>query len=293
MILEILKHKYMKMLFQIFAVVAICLLFKPVSLCYSQNDICNKFEFVNLSGNTYTTIKPLKSKKVKLEPQYNYACSYDFNGDGYVEEIYSRLDQQSAGFLLQSKNKNIDLNYKFYIDDGVPKFNDDGIWIFIIDVVGDSNPEIVVFSLFTTNTCSLSIIKYDKAKGSFIKKDYGLDDMASNPHMLVKNKKVIHNSYGSQGLYDEIHFSDDDFDESKMYYYLTVTNTHSSPRNISIEGKYIGQVSGHSTKTFKLKRTLYGKISSVQASGYLLSPNKESGIIQNKPNANDKLTISF
>ena len=201
----------MKKLFQILTVTAICLLFKPVNLCYSQNDVCKKFEFVNESANSYIPFSPLKSKKAKLESQYNFVCSYDFNGDGSAEEIYSRLDQQSVGLLLESKNDNIE-NYKFYIDDGMPESEDEGIWIFIVDVVGDETPEIVAFSFFrSSSVCSLSIIKYDKVKGSFIQKDYGLNELVLDQHMLVKNKKVIVNSYGSQGLFDEIPFSDEDF----------------------------------------------------------------------------------
>ena len=204
------------------------MLSKQTNLCYSQVDECKKFAFANMSGNTYTPFKPLKSKKVKLESQYNFVCSYDFNGDGYVEEIYSRLDQQSAGFLLQTKNKNLDLNYKFYIEDGKQEFDDDGIWIFIVDVVGDATPEIVVFSLFATSTCSLSIIKYDNAKSSFIKRTYGLNELVLNRHMLIKNKSVIHNSYGSQGLFDEIHFSENDFgiESSRKKDYLQTECPH-------------------------------------------------------------------
>lgn len=65
----------------------------------------------------------------------------------------------------------------------------------------------------------------------------------------------------------------------QYFYYLKFVNNHSSPRKIYIEGKYIGQVSGYSTNTFKLNLTMFGNIKSVQASGYLLSPNVEKSYI--------------
>lgn len=65
----------------------------------------------------------------------------------------------------------------------------------------------------------------------------------------------------------------------QYFYYLKFVNNHSSPRKIYIEGKYIGQVSGYSSNTFKLNLTMFGNIKSVQASGYLLSPNVEKAYI--------------
>lgn len=58
-------------------------------------------------------------------------------------------------------------------------------------------------------------------------------------------------------------------------WYLTVRNTHSSPRKIYINDKYIGLVPGYGEATFNVSTKVYGAVESVQASGYIFTPNKE------------------
>jgi len=64
-------------------------------------------------------------------------------------------------------------------------------------------------------------------------------------------------------------------------YILIITNTHTSPRNIYIASKYIGSVPANSTTTFTVPINLQGKVQSIQASGYVFSPNQESSTISN------------
>ena len=78
-----------------------------------------------------------------------------------------------------------------------------------------------------------------------------------------------------------------------QYYRLQITNKHTDPRNIYVAGEYIGKVPARSTTTFTLSRTKYGRIESVQASGYFFSPNRESGTINSKPGADQLITFTF
>lgn len=79
---------------------------------------------------------------------------------------------------------------------------------------------------------------------------------------------------------------------SKLTYFFVVSNTHSSPRNIYIEGQYVGQVEGYSVQTFKIPLALQGNVESIQASGYIVSPNKEYANISGVK-ANETITIKF
>ena len=78
----------------------------------------------------------------------------------------------------------------------------------------------------------------------------------------------------------------------KLTYNLIITNTHSSPRNIYIEGEYIGTVDGYAAKSFRIPIKLQGYIESIQASGYIVNPNKEYGNISGVK-ANKTITIKF
>lgn len=74
-------------------------------------------------------------------------------------------------------------------------------------------------------------------------------------------------------------------------YILQVTNTHSDPRNVYVDGQYFGQVSGHATKKIEVLTHYYKIIKLEQSKGYLMSPNIETFTIQNRPNANAVINI--
>lgn len=74
-------------------------------------------------------------------------------------------------------------------------------------------------------------------------------------------------------------------------YILQVTNTHSDPRNVYVDGKYFGQVSGHATKKIEVLTGYYKNIKLEQSKGYLMSPNVEKFSIPNRPNANAVINI--
>lgn len=59
-------------------------------------------------------------------------------------------------------------------------------------------------------------------------------------------------------------------------YYIEFYNQHSDPRNVYLNGKFIGKVGGYGCNTFKISINDFGKLKSVQASGYLIYPNEES-----------------
>lgn len=58
-------------------------------------------------------------------------------------------------------------------------------------------------------------------------------------------------------------------------YYIVFDNRHSSPRNLYIDGQFFGKVGGNSIKKFQLPITKFGILTSIQASGYIITPSKE------------------
>ncbi len=74
-------------------------------------------------------------------------------------------------------------------------------------------------------------------------------------------------------------------------YFLNITNTHSDPRNVYVDGKYFGQVSGHATKKIEVLTGYYKNIKLEQSKGYIMSPNVEKFSIPNRPNANAVINI--
>lgn len=80
--------------------------------------------------------------------------------------------------------------------------------------------------------------------------------------------------------------------EENNVYELTIMNTHSSPRNIYIEGKFIGKVPGYGSATFNLSTNVFGKVESVQASGYIFTPNREFGRVD-RPYKGKKVLLRF
>ena len=74
-------------------------------------------------------------------------------------------------------------------------------------------------------------------------------------------------------------------------YFLQITNTHSDPRNVYVDGYYFGQVPGKNTKRIEVITTCYRKIKLEQAKGYLMSPNIENFTLENRPNASSVINI--
>ena len=113
------------------------------------------------------------------------------------------------------------------------------------------------------------------------------------PHLIVINDGKIHNSYGSQGLFDEIPFFEEDFNPFLMYYNLRIYNSNFTARKITVEGTYIGIVPAGKSVVFKLKRRYYGLVVSEQVNGYLLFPKTEMKRINKRPDANEEIYIKF
>ena len=74
-------------------------------------------------------------------------------------------------------------------------------------------------------------------------------------------------------------------------YFLQISNVHSDPRNVYVDGYYFGQVPGKNTKRIEVVTTCYRKIKLEQSKGYLMSPNIENFTLENRPNANAVINI--
>lgn len=105
-------------------------------------------------------------------------------------------------------------------------------------------------------------------------------------------KNIALKPYGQKDLYV---FEDNTDSEYKLLqktyvYYIDFENRHSDPRNVYVNGKYIGTVNGYGRKTLSvpLKESCY--VESIQASGFLITPNKETFNI-NYPQKGAKISI--
>lgn len=91
-------------------------------------------------------------------------------------------------------------------------------------------------------------------------------------------KNIVLKPYGQKDLYV---FEDNTQNEYQILlktfvYYIDFENRHSDPRNVYMNGKYIGQVKGYGRKKLEVPIYEFGLLNSVQASGYIISPNEES-----------------
>lgn len=98
-------------------------------------------------------------------------------------------------------------------------------------------------------------------------------------------KDITLRPYGRKNLFV---FEDNTESEYKKLirnsvYHIEFYNQHSDPRNIYLNGEFIGKVSGYGSRTFTVPIDEYGNLKSIQASGYLIHPNEESFTIPPTP----------
>lgn len=74
-------------------------------------------------------------------------------------------------------------------------------------------------------------------------------------------------------------------------YNLVISNNHTSPRKVVVDGHYVGDVPGNSVSTIKVPRDYYHKIVLIQKSGYIFSPNQETFTLRSRPAAGETFTI--
>lgn len=96
-------------------------------------------------------------------------------------------------------------------------------------------------------------------------------------------KNIVLKPYGQKDLYV---FEDNTQNEYQILlksfvYYIDFENRHSDPRNVYMNGQYIGKVKGYGRKKLEVPIYEFGLLKSVQASGYLVLPNEESFTISN------------
>lgn len=354
MILQILKHRYMNKFFQILAVAAMCLLFKPVNICYSQEE-CPHFKIAeSVEGERIAYAKPIKC--VELDLNYgsqDNVLSYDIDNDGFDEKISYTSGESGLAlkFKIEGLNPNGGVVHDFGIDYYPALVGDggNGVWLYIADVYGDSHPEVLAFSYFSDSYCALVISTYSNNR--FIDRYFSLnaDDVT---HMYIKNQKLVRN-YNYNGKYQiisietynlkiknsynsswEVYVDGNNYGtvqskKSKTFkvpvniykkivlkqvtknenplaitytrdkkpnaeqdvncnvdtYFLQISNVHSDPRNVYVDGYYFGQVPGKTTKKIEVVTTCYKKIKLEQSKGYLMSPNIENFTLENRPNA--------
>jgi len=74
-------------------------------------------------------------------------------------------------------------------------------------------------------------------------------------------------------------------------YFLEITNIHSDPRDVYVDGFYFGQIPAKSTDKIEVLTAYYKEIKLKQSKGYVFSPNIETFTIQNRPKPNNVINI--
>jgi hypothetical protein len=172
------------------------------SLGQSKTVVNPHFEIINMdNAGKVTPVASVVAMKIDLNSSYQSLYTYDFNRDGVKEEIfYSFGSQNFARFLWKSENTRVTESlYNDYFE--VPN-EGEGFWFYIVDVFGDTAPEILIFSIIGED-CFLKIINYSASQGKMVENIYPLSDYSVYPRHLIKSDKVIISPYGSQGLFEE------------------------------------------------------------------------------------------
>ena len=79
-------------------------------------------------------------------------------------------------------------------------------------------------------------------------------------------------------------------DAANPTYYLYIVNNHMHTRNVYVDGKFIGEIGGLSTKTFVVLCKYYKEIKLVQKN-YIFSPSIETYTNSTKPTANQQIKV--
>ncbi len=199
------------------------------------------------NGNNQSFLISLENKDNYTKVTFKYLSLSDtqvigIGADSYIEDIVTGRHYK----LKNASNINI---VKIYSDNKDYKHIGKGIWEYSL-----------FFERIPERTRSIKIIDKNSYKTGWIYND------------------IVLKPYGKPDYYV---FKDDTDSEYKKLqdsyvYYINFENRHSDPRNIYINGKYIGQVKGYGYKKLTISVDDYGHLESIQASGYLVSPNKES-----------------
>lgn len=94
-------------------------------------------------------------------------------------------------------------------------------------------------------------------------------------------KDIVLKPYGKKDLYVFEDNTENEYQKllNTFVYYIDFKNNHSDPRDIYVGGKYIGRVKGYGRKIFTVSISIFGILESIQTSGYLLYPNKETSYL--------------
>ena len=242
----------------------------------------NTFVFEDNTQNVYNELLEQKSiKQQQIEEQYSQkeysTCAYGDNGnnqsflislenrDNYTKVTFKYLslsDTQVIGIgadsyiedivtgrhynLKNASNINI---VRIYSDNKDYKHIGKGIWEYSL-----------FFERIPEKTRSIKIIDKQSYKTGWIYNDIVLRPYGKPDYYVFKDE--------TESEYKKL--------QDSYVYYINFENRHSDPRNIYVNGKYIGQVKGYGQKKLTVSVDDYGYIESIQASGYLVSPNKES-----------------
>ena len=199
------------------------------------------------NGNNQSFLISLENKDNYTKVTFKYLSLSDtqvigIGDDSYIEDIVTGRHYR----LKNASNINI---VKIYSDMKDYKHIGKGIWEYSL-----------FFERIPERTRSIKIIDKQSYKTGWIYND------------------IVLKPYGKPDYYV---FKDDTDSEYKKLqdsyvYYINFENRHSDPRNIYVNGKFIGQVKGYGHKKLTVLVDDYGHLESIQASGYLVSPNKES-----------------
>jgi hypothetical protein len=153
-------------------------------------------------------VQPLLLKKISFDKKKETYYSFSVNNvDEYVtvKEVdghyfftisyqWSSNQFSDAAFVDLGKKSDYDLNTDVW---------EEGVWLLVDDLFGDPTPEVMLLTR-REDLCTLQIFNYNGTHTKFVSHTYELNEINVTPHTLVKNKQIIYNSIGSQGIIEEI-----------------------------------------------------------------------------------------
>lgn len=242
----------------------------------------NTFVFEDNTQNVYNELLEQKSiKQQQIEEQYSQkeysTCAYGDNSDNttFITKIENRDNYTVVTFkaITVLENRRLGIGDGTYIQDMVSnqvyKLKEATNINIVKSYSGQEDYKLINKGIWEYSLMFERIPEYTRnikiVEKSGYKKGWAYKDIVLKP-------------YGKPDYY--VFKDDTDSEYRKLLesyvYYINFENRHSDPRNIYINGKYIGQVKGYGHKKLTLSVEDYGHLESIQASGYLVSPNKES-----------------
>lgn len=230
----------------------------------------NVFVFEDNTDNEYAKLLRSHEEKTSYAMEYStYAYGDNHNNQSFITKIENdeKYTKVYMKFISASEGAEIGINYYTYIYDVYTGKK--------YQLKDASNIEIVLAWKKNSTHVGKGIWEYVL----FFER---IPNETKNIKIVEENgweyKDIVLRPYGKNNLFvfeDNTEMEYENLVKNSVYY-IEFYNQHSDPRNVYLNGNFIGKVGGHGCNTFKVSINDFGILKSVQASGYLIYPNEES-----------------